>query len=76
MGPKIEHKLFFLKLFGRRRDILAKSLDIPPKKFAFPGFGRHTELFGPHPFTWKMPTSPDNIRTLKFGFVLFFSCLT
>ena len=34
----------------------AKSRDIPPKKFDFPGFEGHLELFGPHPFTWKTPT--------------------
>ena len=28
---EIEHKLFFLKLFGHLRDIPAKSRDIPPK---------------------------------------------
>ena len=71
-GRKIEHKLFLLKLFGRLRDILAKSRDIPPKKFDFPGFEGHTEPFGPHPFKWKTPTPPENIRTQKFGFVLFF----
>ena len=59
---KIEHKLFFLELFGRPRDIPAKSRDIPPKKFDFPGFEGHTELFGPHPFVWKTPTPPENIR--------------
>ena len=48
-GPKFEHKLFFLLLFGHRRDIPAKSRDIPPKKFDFPGFNGHTELFGPPP---------------------------
>ena len=57
---------------GACDDIRAKSQDIPPKKFDFPGFEGHPELFGPHPFTWKTPTSPENIRTPKFGFVLFF----
>ena len=42
------------------------------RKFDFPGFEAHTKLFGPHPFTWKTPTPPENIRTQKFGFVLFF----
>ena len=42
---------FFLKLFEHLRDIPAKLPDIPPKKFDFPGFEGHTELFGPHPFT-------------------------
>ena len=71
-GPRIEHKFFFLKLFGHRRDIPAKSRDIPPKKFCFPGFEGHTELFGPHPFMWKTPTPPENIRTQKFGFGFLF----
>ena len=33
---------FFLKLFVRLRDIPAKSRDIPPKKFGFPGFEGHS----------------------------------
>ena len=63
---------FFLKLFEHHRDIPAKSRDIPPKKFDFPGFEGHTELFGPHPFTWKTPTPPGNIRTQKLGLCSFF----
>ena len=51
VGNEIEHKLFLLKLFGHLRDIPAKSRDIPPIKFDFPGFEGHTELFGPHHFT-------------------------
>ena len=35
------------------------------------GFEGHTELFGPYPFTWKTSTPPEDIRTQKFGFVLF-----
>ena len=65
---RIEHKPFFsLKLFGRPRDIPAKSQDIPPKSLVSLGFEGHTELFDPHPFTWKTPTPPENIRTRKFG---------
>ena len=71
-GTKIEHKFFFLKLFGHLRDIPPKSWDIPPKKFDFPGFEGHTELFGPHPFTWKTPTPPENIWTKMFGFGFLF----
>ena len=53
----------------------------PAKKFDFPGFDGHTEFFGPHPFTWKTPTPPENIRTKKFRFGFrffpeFFSFLT
>ena len=57
---------------GPFRDIPAKSRDIPPKKFDFPGFEGHTELFGPHPFAWKTPTPPENIRTQSLGLCSFF----
>ena len=67
---------YFLGLFGRRRDIPPNSRDIPPKKFDFAGFEGHTELFGPHPLMWKTPTPPENIRTQKSGFVLFFHALS
>ena len=70
---KIEHKFFFLKLFGHLRDIPAKkSRDIPPKKFGFPGFEGHAELFGPQPFTWKSPTPPENIGPESLGLGSFF----
>ena len=52
---RIEPKLFFLKLFGRFRDIPAKSRDIPPKKFDFLGFEAHIELFGPPPLHVEDP---------------------
>ena len=51
-----------------------KSRDIPPKKFDFPGFEGHTELFGPHPFVWKTPHParkyPDSLCGPNWG--LFF----
>ena len=50
----------------------------PAKKVWLPWFRLfegHTELFGPHPFRWKTPTPPQNIRTQKFGFCALFSCL-
>ena len=71
-GQKLNTNCFFSKLFGHRRDVLAKSRDIPPKKFDFPGFEGHTELFGPHPFMWKTPTPPENIRAQKFRFGFLF----
>ena len=40
----------FFNLWALR---VAKSQHIPPEKFGFPGFEGHTELFGPHPLTWK-----------------------
>ena len=62
---KIEHKLFFLKLFGRPRDIPAKFPGYPAKKFGFPGFRRTYRAFWPHPLTWKTPTPPEDIWTKK-----------
>ena len=53
--------------------VLAQNPGISRQKsLIFPGFEGHTELFGPHPFTWKTPITPENIQTQKFGFVLFF----
>ena len=64
---------FFLsQTFRHRRDIPAKSRDIPPPKIDFPGFEGHAELFSPDPFLWKSPTPPENIQTQKFGVLLFF----
>ena len=45
-----------------------KSRDIPPKSLVSLGFEGHTELFGPHPFTWKTATPLEDIRTKKFRF--------
>ena len=41
-----------------------KSLDIPPKGLFSLGFEGHTELFGPHPFTWKPP--PYGLETTVY----------
>ena len=60
---KLNTNMIFVKLFGHLQDIPAKSRDIPPKRFGFPGLEGHTELFGPHPFTWKTPTPPEDIWT-------------
>ena len=49
---KIEPKLFFLNLFGRFREIPAKSRDIPPKKFDSLGF---EGTFGPPPLHVEDP---------------------
>ena len=74
-GRELNTNLYFLKLFGHPRDIPAKSRDIAPKSLVSLDFGGHTELLGPHPFTWKTPTPPENIRTKKFGFGFLFSSL-
>ena len=65
---------FFLKLFGRRRDIPAKSRDILPKKHDFPGFEGHTEPFGPRPFGsppphWKI----SGLKSLGLWHFMLFS---
>ena len=71
-GRELNPNIFFSNFSGKSRDIPAKSRDIPPKKFDSLGFEGHTELFGPHPFTWKTPTPPENIWTQKFRFGFFF----
>ena len=56
-GGKIEHKLYFSNFSGTP-GISQQNPGIScQKKFGFPGFEGHTELFGPHPFMWKTPTS-------------------
>ena len=62
---KLNTNFFFLKLFGHRRDIPAKSRDIPPKKFDFPGFEGHTELFWPPPLHVEDPYPIQKISGLK-----------
>ena len=66
---------FFLKLFGHPRGIPTKIPGYPFKSFVSLGFEGDTGLFGPHPFTWKTPNPPEDIRTKKFGFWVPFSSL-
>ena len=43
--------------------------------FFFLGFKGHTELYDPHPFTLKTPTSPEGVQTQKMDFdFVFFVC--
>ena len=69
-GPKNWTQTFFLQTFRA-------PLGYPDKNpLVSLGFEGHTELFGPHPFTWKTPTPPEDVRTEQFGFgllLLFFS---
>ena len=53
-GPKIEHIPFF-QTFQAFRDILAKILGCPAKKFAFPGFRRTYRTIWPPPLHVKDP---------------------
>ena len=62
LGPA---ETFFSQTFRALPGYPAKSRDIPPKKFDSLGFEGHTELFGPHPFTQKTPTPPEDISGLK-----------
>ena len=64
-GRELNANFFFLELLGRPRDIRAKSRSIRPKSFVSLGFEGHAELFGPHPFTRKTPTPPEDIRSQK-----------
>ena len=73
-GP-IEHKLFFLKLFGHRRDIPAKSRDIPPKKFDFPWFRETYRTFWPPPFQVEDPYPTGKYPDSKVWVWVPFSCL-
>ena len=77
LGAKNRTQTCFSQTFRALPGYPGKIPGYPAKKFDFLGFERYIELFGPHPFTWKTPTppefpGPENIRTQKFGFVLFF----
>ena len=77
IGAKNWTQTFFFANFSGTPGISRQNPGISRQKmFDFPGFEGHVELFGPHPFTWKTPTPPENIRTQKFGFVLFFRAWT
>ena len=70
---RIEHKLFFLKIFGHPRDIPAKPRDIPPKKVLISLVSRNVSNFlAPTPSRGRPLSHRKNITTPKFGFVLFF----
>ena len=58
----------FSNFSGTPRISRAKSRDIRPKSLVYLGLEGQTERFAPHPFTWKTPTPPEDIRTKKFGF--------
>ena len=51
-GRELNTNCFFSNFSGTS----GISWQNPAKMFDFPGFEGHTELFGPHPFTWKNPT--------------------
>ena len=49
-----------------------------PKKFDFPGFEGHTELFGTHPFSWKPPPHRkiSGLKSLSLCSLTNCSCLS
>ena len=74
LGAKYLAQFFVLKLLGHCQDIPSKSRDVPSKKLNFHGFEAHADSFGPHPFTWKTPTSPEKSDSKIWVYALF-SCL-
>ena len=66
-GP---HMLFVLKLSRAPLGYPRKFRDVPPKTLISLGFKGHTELVGPHTFTWKTTTPPEDIKIKKYVFVL------
>ena len=59
---------FFFSNFSGNSEISRQNPGISrPKSLISLGFEGRIELFGPHPFTWKTPTPPENIWTQKFG---------
>ena len=76
LGPEYGTQICFLKLFGHFWDIPAKFRDIPPKRFGFPGFEGHTELFAP-PLHLKdpHPTAAGRYPDQKVWVWVPFSCL-
>ena len=68
---------FFSNFSGAQRDIPAKIAGYPAQEVWFPWASKDIPSFGPHHFTWKTPTPPEDIRPQKFGFVFLFlrSCL-
>ena len=54
-GRELNTNFFFSQSFRAPRDM--QNLGISRQKVSL-GFEGDTELFGPHPFTWKTPTPP------------------
>ena len=71
-GQKLNPNIFFSNFSGASGISPGKIPGYPAKKVDSLGSEGHTELFGPHPFTWKTPTPPENIQTQKFRFGFLF----
>ena len=72
VGTRSEHELFFLKLFGRPRDIPAKAPDILPKSLVSLGVEGHAEL----PLHVKDPHPTRRYPDKKIWVWVPFSCLS
>ena len=70
-GQKLNTNIFS-QTFRAPPGYPSKIPGYPAKKVWFPCFRGTYRTFCPPPFTWKTPTPLENIRTQKFGFVLFF----
>ena len=70
------HTFLFLKLFGHRLDIPAKSRDIPPKKVWFSWFRGTYRTFWPPPLRVEDPYHPTGkYPDSKVWVCALFSCL-
>ena len=76
LGDENWPQTFFLKLFGRPRDIPPKSRDIPPKKFGFPGFRGTYRAFWPPPLHVEDPHPTRRYLDQKVWVWVPFSCLS
>ena len=74
-GQKLNPNIFFSNFSGAS-GISRQNPGISRQKSLIPWVSRDIpNFFGPHPFTWKTPIPPENIRTQKFRFGFFFLCL-
>ena len=63
-GQELHTNLFFFSNSSGTPGISRQnSRDILPRSLVSLGFEGHTELFGPHPFTWKTPTPSEGLLT-------------
>ena len=72
-GTGIEHKLFFLKFFGRPRDIPPQNPGMSRQKVCFSWVSRDIPNFlAPTPSRGRSPPHPKISGTKKFGFGFLF----
>ena len=74
-GQELNTNLFFLNFSGTPGTSPQTSRDIPPKGLVSLGFEGHTELLGPHPFTWKTSHPTREYPHQKVWVWVLISCL-